>query len=168
MIVMKPDGFYYRAYSVTNSSLPSNSPFRFHGNAVKTNRLLGSVRNAQSVSGVSDWGWEPSESLPRRGGVTGSSQTAPFVEGQASFQNTQKSGKNKNTVMGSDGARDQERLARASSNFLNWIGLDSRSGQTLNCGHGFLGGRNSESLCWREPAAICWTGLGCIPGAVRH
>jgi hypothetical protein len=45
---------------------------------------------------------------PVEGGVTSSGQTPPFVEKKAPFQNTQKSGNNKNMVSGPDWARKQE------------------------------------------------------------
>jgi hypothetical protein len=41
-------------------------------------------------------------------------------------------------------------------------GEGSQSRQTVKYGHESRGARNQESLCWRGPAAIYWTGL-CIP-----
>jgi hypothetical protein len=46
-------------------------------------------------------------SLPSRGGITSNNQTPTFVEEEAPFRNTQKSGKNKNMVTGPNEARNQ-------------------------------------------------------------
>jgi hypothetical protein len=53
---------------------------------------------------------EGQQSLLSRGGVTNYRQNPPLVEEEAPFQNTQKSGKNKNIVMGPDGTRYREQL----------------------------------------------------------
>jgi hypothetical protein len=52
----------------------------------------------------------PVESLLSREGVTSSSHTPSLFNEESPFQNTEKSGKNKNMVMGSEGARNPEQL----------------------------------------------------------
>jgi hypothetical protein len=75
----------------------------------------------QQLQELQVWEWmrvrEPAESLP-------SSETPPVIEEKAPFQNTQKSGKNKNMVVGSEGARNEERLCRRGQEAIYWTGLD--------------------------------------------
>jgi hypothetical protein len=79
-------------------------------------------RSEREVGGVD--GREPAESLPSRKRVTNSSQNPPFVEKEAPFQNTQKSEKNTNMVIGPDGARYQEGLCWRGPAAIYWTGLE--------------------------------------------
>jgi hypothetical protein len=98
-------------------------------------------------------GWsDGQQSLHSKGGVTSSSEVLPIVEEEAPFQNTQKSGKNTNMVMGTNGPETMNDCAgehqwqftglESRRPVLGELAHDSQNRETVPYGHEYRGTRN--------------------------